>query len=161
MPVRMKDMARDLNVSVVTVSKAPRHQSNISPATKRRILKRVQKLNYQPNWIARSLVSGRTHTIGLVVPNVRSSFFAEVARGIFREGTAVWLPNDDFDFRRRRAARARRSEAAAGPSCGCPRASFSADSGLQRSVPCHRRTQGAVRPDRPQDRGAESELCRC
>src|SRR5437762_12901403 len=82
MPVRMKDMARDLNVSVVTVSKAPRHQSNISPATKRRILKRVQKLNYQPTWIARSLVSGRTHTIGLVVPDLMYSFFAEVAKGI-------------------------------------------------------------------------------
>ena len=50
MPVRMKDVARDLNVSVVTVSKALRDQSD---------------LNHQPNWIARSLVSGRTHTIGL------------------------------------------------------------------------------------------------
>ena len=58
MPVRMKDVARDLNVSVVTVSKAVRDQTDISPATKKRILKRARDLNYQPNWIARSLVSG-------------------------------------------------------------------------------------------------------
>src|SRR5689334_13630909 len=82
MPVRMKDVARDLNVSVVTVSKALRDQRDISPATKRRILKRAHELNYRPNWIARSLVSGRTHTIGLVVPDLMSSFFAEVAKGI-------------------------------------------------------------------------------
>lgn len=82
MPVRLKDVARDLNVSVVTVSKALRDQSDISPATKKRILKRAKELNYQPNWIARSLVSGRTHTIGLVVPDLMYSFFAEVAKGL-------------------------------------------------------------------------------
>ena len=82
MPVRMKDVARDLNVSVVTVSKALRDQSDISPSTKRRILKRARELNYQPNWIARSLVSGRTHTVGLVVPDLMYSFFAEVAKGL-------------------------------------------------------------------------------
>ncbi len=82
MPVRMKDVARDLNVSVVTVSKALRDQSDISQATKKRILKRARELNYQPNWIARSLVSGRTHTIGLVVPDLMYSFFAEVAKGL-------------------------------------------------------------------------------
>jgi LacI family transcriptional regulator len=82
MPVRMKDVARDLNVSVVTVSKALRDQSDISAATKRRVLKRARELNYQPNWIARSLVSGRTHTIGLVVPDLMYPFFAEVAKGI-------------------------------------------------------------------------------
>jgi LacI family transcriptional regulator len=81
-PVRLKDVARDLNVSVVTVSKALRDQSDISPATKKRILKRAKELNYQPNWIARSLVSGRTHTIGLVVPDLMYSFFAEVAKGL-------------------------------------------------------------------------------
>lgn len=82
MPVRLKDVARDLDVSVVTVSKALRDQSDISPATKKRILKRARELKYRPNWIARSLVSGRTHTIGLVVPDLMSSFFAEVAKGI-------------------------------------------------------------------------------
>jgi|SRR5579871_240046 len=82
MPVRMKDVARDLNVSVVTVSKALRDQSDISIATKKRILKRARELNYQPNWIARSLVSGRTHIIGLVVPDLMYSFFAEVAKGL-------------------------------------------------------------------------------
>jgi LacI family transcriptional regulator len=80
----MKDVARDLNVSVVTISKALRDRSDISPATKKRILKRLRELKYHPNWIARSLVSGRTHTIGLVVPDLMS-FFAEVAKGILEK----------------------------------------------------------------------------
>ena len=78
----MKDVASDLKVPVVRVSKALRDRSDISDATKKRILKRVRELNYQPNWVARSLVSGRTHTIGLVVPDLMSSFFAEAAKGI-------------------------------------------------------------------------------
>ena len=101
MPVRMKDVARDLNVSVVTVSKALRDQSDISVATKKRILKRARELNYQPNWIARSLVSGRTHTIGLVVPDLMYSFFAEVAKGLteklrpFRYQVVISISEED------------------------------------------------------------------
>src|SRR5437879_12691187 len=103
MPVRMKDVARDLKVSVVTVSKALRDRSDISDATKKRILKRVRELNYQPNWIARSLASGRTHTIGLVVPDLMSSFFAEVAKGLSEKvrpfGYQVLISISDEDAR--------------------------------------------------------------
>ena len=82
MPVRMKDIAKDLNVSVVTVSKVLRNHSDISPAMKQRVLQRMKELNYQPNWTARSLVTGKTFMIGLIVPDLVHPFFAEVAKGL-------------------------------------------------------------------------------
>lgn len=78
----MKDIAEDLNVSIVTVSKVLRQNSDISEATSRRVLTRVKELKYQPNWIARSLVTQRTYIIGLVVPSLMHSFFAEIAKAI-------------------------------------------------------------------------------
>ena len=52
MPATMKDIASDLGVSIVTVSKVLRNHSDISDATRKRVLKRVKELNYQPNWVA-------------------------------------------------------------------------------------------------------------
>ena len=82
MPPRMKDIARDLGVSLMTVSKALRNHSDISEATRKRVLKHARKLNYQPNWIARSLALRRTYMVGLVIPDLMHSFFAEVAKGV-------------------------------------------------------------------------------
>jgi LacI family transcriptional regulator len=82
MPVTLEDIARGLHVSVVTVSKVLRNQGKISAATRRRVLKRAKKLNYQTNWIARSLVTRRTYTIGLLLPDFTHSFFAEVAKAV-------------------------------------------------------------------------------
>lgn len=84
MPVRLKDIAEDLGISVVTVSKALRNQRDIGAATRRRVLKRAKQLGYQPNWVARSLVTRKTYMIGLVVPDLMHSFFAEIARGVAR-----------------------------------------------------------------------------
>jgi LacI family transcriptional regulator len=81
----MKDIARDLGVSLMTVSKALRSHSDISEETKRRVLKRARELNYRPNLIARSLVTRRTYMVGLVIPDLMHSFFAEVAKGIARK----------------------------------------------------------------------------
>jgi LacI family transcriptional regulator len=82
MAVTMLDIARDLKVSVVTVSKVLRNNGKISVATRRRVLRRAKELNYQTNWIARSLVTRRTYTIGLLLPDFTHPFFAEVARAI-------------------------------------------------------------------------------
>src|SRR5450755_4090262 len=82
MAVTMQDIARDLQVSVVTVSKALRHQGSISVATRNRVLQRAKELNYQMNWVARSLVTRRTYTIGLLLPDVRHPFFAEIAKAV-------------------------------------------------------------------------------
>src|ERR1700756_1067328 len=81
----MKDIARDLGVSLMTVSKALRSHRDISEETKRRVLKRARELNYRPNWIARSLVTRRTYMVGLIIPDLMHSFFAEVAKGIARK----------------------------------------------------------------------------
>ncbi|MGD0178873.1 MAG: LacI family DNA-binding transcriptional regulator [Terriglobales bacterium] len=80
MAVTMMDIARDLKVSVVTVSKVLRNQGRISAATRKRVLRRAKELNYQMNWVARSLVTRRTYTIGLLLPEFTHPFFAEIAR---------------------------------------------------------------------------------
>jgi len=80
----MKDIAEDLGVSLMTVSKALRSHSDISEETRKRVLKRAQELDYRPNWIARSLVTRRTYMAGLVIPDLMHSFFAEVAKGVAR-----------------------------------------------------------------------------
>jgi LacI family transcriptional regulator len=82
MAVRLKDIARDLGVSVVTVSKVLRGSADIGETTRKRVLKRMKELNYQPNMMARGLASGRTYTIGLVVPDLVHPFFAEFAKSL-------------------------------------------------------------------------------
>jgi LacI family transcriptional regulator len=82
MPVTMQDIAKDVHVSVVTVSKVLRNQGRISEATRQLVLRRAKELNYQMNWVARSLVTRRTFTIGLLLPEFAHPFFAEIARAI-------------------------------------------------------------------------------
>ncbi len=100
-PVRMKDIAADLNVSVVTVSKVLRNHADIGEETRERVLKRVKELNYRPSWIARSLVSQRSYTIGLVIPDLMHSFFAEIAKAVSRtvrrKGYTVFIANSEED----------------------------------------------------------------
>src|ERR1700676_60867 len=81
----MKDIAIDLGVSLMTVSKALRNHSDISHKTRERVLQRMRELNYQPDWIARSMVTRRTYLVGLVLPDLMHSFFAEVAKGVARK----------------------------------------------------------------------------
>ena len=82
MTVTMLDIAKGLNVSVVTVSKVLHNQGKISAATRRRVLRRAKELNYRTNWIARSLVTRRTYTIGLLLPDFTHPFFAEIAKAV-------------------------------------------------------------------------------
>src|ERR1700739_1542595 len=81
----MKDIAQDLGVSLMTVSKALRSHSDISEEARERVLERMRELNYQPDWIARSMVTGRTFLVGLGLPDLMHSFFAEVAMGVSRK----------------------------------------------------------------------------
>jgi LacI family transcriptional regulator len=80
--VTLLDIAKDLKVSVVTVSKALRNQGKISAATRKRVLERAKELNYQTNWVARSLVTRRTYTIGLLLPDFTHPFFSEIAKAV-------------------------------------------------------------------------------
>jgi len=82
MATRLKDIARSLNLSISTVSAALQNRPDISSATREKVLKKVRELNYHPNSLARSLVTRRTHILGVVVPDLSRSFFAEVTKGI-------------------------------------------------------------------------------
>jgi LacI family transcriptional regulator len=82
MVTRLKDIADELGVSVVTVSRALRDRPDIARETKARILDRVRELNYRPNLMARSLVTGRSSLIGLVVPDLIHPFFTEIAKSL-------------------------------------------------------------------------------
>ena len=82
MAVRLKDIAKDLGVSVVTVSKVLRNHTDIGEETRERVLKRMRELDYRPNLAARALVTGRSFTMGLVVPGLVHSFFGEIAKGL-------------------------------------------------------------------------------
>jgi LacI family transcriptional regulator len=81
-PVRMKDIAQDLGLSTVTISKVLRGHSDIGEETRKRVLKRMEELHYQPNFAARALITGRTWTVGLVVPDLLHPFFAQIAKAV-------------------------------------------------------------------------------
>jgi LacI family transcriptional regulator len=97
----MKDIAADLGVSLMTVSKALRSHRDISEETRNRVLQRARELDYQPNWIARSLVTRRTYLVGLVIPDLMHSFFAEVAKGVAAKlnprGYQIVISNSEED----------------------------------------------------------------
>ncbi len=84
-PVRLKDIARDMGLSTVTISKVLRGHSDIGEETRKRVLKRMKEMHYQPNFAARALITGKTWTIGLVVPDLLHPFFAQVAKSISAE----------------------------------------------------------------------------
>jgi LacI family transcriptional regulator len=101
MNVTMKDIAEELGISIGTVSKVLRDHPDISPQTRERVRKRIRELNYRPNLAARALVTGRTHTIGLVVPDLVHPFFGEVASGLSRmlrkKGYSLIISSSDED----------------------------------------------------------------
>jgi LacI family transcriptional regulator len=78
----MKDIAKDLGISQATVSKVLREHPDIGEKTRQRVLERVKELDYQPNSLARSLVTGRSYLIGLVAPSLLHPFFAQIARAL-------------------------------------------------------------------------------
>ena len=78
----MKRIAGELGVSITTVSKVLNNHADISEATRTRVLAKVEELGYQRNAVARSLSLRRTHTLGIVIPDLMHSFFVEVIAGI-------------------------------------------------------------------------------
>jgi LacI family transcriptional regulator len=82
MPVTLEDIARALNVSKMTVSRAINNHPEISRQTRARILATAQKMNYRPNQFARALMTKQSYLIGIVVPDLMHSYFAEICRGV-------------------------------------------------------------------------------
>lgn len=82
MPTTLADIARALGVSKMTVSRAINNHPEISPETRARILDAAQRMNYRPNQFARALTTNRSFLLGVVVPDLMHSYFAEICRGI-------------------------------------------------------------------------------
>jgi len=81
-PVTIKEIAKEANVSIATVSMILNNKdANISEATRNRVLEIVKNRNYIPNTMARSLVTKQTRIIGLIMPDIVNPFFPEIARG--------------------------------------------------------------------------------
>ena len=78
----LKQIAKELNVSVSTVSKALNDSPEISSSTKIRIKEYAKLKNYKPNVIGLNLKNRKTKTIGVIIPNILNSFFAKVCSGI-------------------------------------------------------------------------------
>jgi LacI family transcriptional regulator len=82
MPTTLADIARALGVSKMTVSRAINNHPEISPETRSRVLEAAQRMNYRPNQYARALTTNRSFLLGVVVPDLMHSYFAEICRGI-------------------------------------------------------------------------------
>src|ERR671913_659629 len=82
MPVTLADIARELGVSKMTVSRAINNHPSINADTRERVLEVARRLNYQPNQHARALATNRSYLIGVVVPDLMHSYFAEICRGV-------------------------------------------------------------------------------
>jgi LacI family repressor for deo operon, udp, cdd, tsx, nupC, and nupG len=81
-PVTIKDIARTLNISISTVSRALRGLPEIHPDTRSAVVKLAEELDYQPNQLAKNLAKSRTKTIGVIVPNLSYHFFSAMLNSI-------------------------------------------------------------------------------
>lgn len=97
----LKDVAKLADVDVSTVSRALNNTSYVHPETKARILAAVKELSYTPNVLAQGLRHGKRHTIGVVVPRLHMTVFAETTQGIEEEarkrGYATLICNTEDD----------------------------------------------------------------
>lgn len=82
MATRMRDIAEALGVSIVTVSKALRDHPDVAKGTRQRVLDAAKEMHYRPNLMARSLVTGRSSLVGMLVPDLIHPFFAEIANSV-------------------------------------------------------------------------------
>lgn len=97
----LKDVARIACVDVSTVSRALNNTPNVHPKTKERVISAARELGYRPNLLAKSLRKGRSRTLGVVVPRIQLTLFADVIEGVEREarrlGYAVVICGTDDD----------------------------------------------------------------
>lgn len=82
--VRLEDIAKKLNLTKVSISKALRDHPDISEGTRKKVKKMAKKMGYRPNLVARSLTSKKSQIVGVIVPKMAHSFFSSVIEGIYR-----------------------------------------------------------------------------
>jgi len=83
--ITIKDIAKELGVDPSTVSKALRKRSDISEEMQKKVKNVAVKLGYRPNILAKSLINKRSNILGVIIPDLRISFFSEATRGIYEE----------------------------------------------------------------------------
>jgi LacI family transcriptional regulator len=102
------DVAQDAGVSPTTVSRYLNHRIELPPSTAARIDAAIRKLDYRPNLLAKRLSTGRTEAIGLVTPEIRQPFFAELASAVEdeadRHGYTIFISSTRSDRGREVAA---------------------------------------------------------
>jgi len=81
----LKELAKLLSVSISTVSKALNDAKDISEHTKFRVKELAEAMNYQPNKMGAGLRNNKSKTIGVIIPDILNSFFAEVLFGIEKQ----------------------------------------------------------------------------
>src|SRR5258708_32017609 len=82
MSATIKEVAREAEVSVATVSRVFNDKGPVRPETRQRILEIAERLRYTPHGAARSLITKETHTVSVLLPDIYGEFFSEVIRGI-------------------------------------------------------------------------------
>mgnify|MGYP003454976129 CR=1 FL=1 len=82
MTITIYDVAREANVSMATVSRVVNGNPNVKPATRKKVLDVIERLEYRPNAVARGLASKKTTTVGVIIPDISNIFYAELVRGI-------------------------------------------------------------------------------
>lgn len=98
--ITIKDIARELNISVSTVSRALRDTFDVSLETKHLVLEKAKELKYKPNFNARGLSQGKTNNIGIILPFITNYYFSTVITGIqkiayeFNYNIILYLTND-------------------------------------------------------------------
>lgn len=102
MSTTIKDIARVANVSTATVSRViNKKDEGVSDSTRKKVLDIIEELDYQPNAFARGLVTKKSKTIGLIIPDITNPFFPDVTRGVEdvanKNGYNVFLCNTDDD----------------------------------------------------------------
>jgi LacI family transcriptional regulator len=102
------DVARESGVSAFTVSAVINNKSHVSKKLRERVEAAIQKLNYRPNLLARSLAKQKTHTIGMIVPDIANPFFPMVVRGAEdaaqKNGYNLLLCNSDDNLEKEESA---------------------------------------------------------
>lgn len=104
----IKDVAKLSGFSICTVSRALANKPNIKPETKEKILKAAEELGYKPNYIARSLQAGQTHTFSLILPDLLNVYYPRIAKFISQyaeqKGYMVMLCDVSRSLEKERAA---------------------------------------------------------
>ena len=100
----IKDIAKSLNLSPSTISRALRDHPDISSKTKGRVTSYAKGIDYFPDSIAQSLKNGRTKTIGVIVPEIKHDFFSSVVSGIeeiaYQRGFTIILCQSNESYER-------------------------------------------------------------